>query len=52
MGELNPAYQHNGKYSAWSKNFVNRYNKEKHDLNKQKQSKFMQGEGKKQMYLI
>lgn len=30
-GENNPAYNHGGKFSPWSKNFVNGYDKERHD---------------------
>lgn len=40
-GENNPAYQHNGRLSAWSKNFVHGYDQERHKANKQRQSKFM-----------
>jgi very-short-patch-repair endonuclease len=32
-GENNPGYQHDGKYSAWSKNFINGYDEEKHLAN-------------------
>ena len=40
-GENNPAYQHNGKYSAWSKNFIHGYNKENHLQKNKNQSNFV-----------
>lgn len=48
VGENNPGWKHNGKFSAWSKNFVNGYDKEKHDIQKKNSSDFMKSEeGKK-----
>lgn len=38
QGENNPAYQHNGRLSAWSKNFKNGYDEQKHDEFKKNQS--------------
>lgn len=38
MGENNPAYQHNGRFSAWSKNFKNGYDKQRHGEFKREQS--------------
>lgn len=32
-GENNPGYRHNGKFSAWSKNFKNGYDEERHLAN-------------------
>lgn len=31
MGDKNPAYNHGGKYSPWSKNFIHGYDKARHD---------------------
>lgn len=38
-GENNPAYQHNGKFSKWSKNFIHGYDEESHRDHKEKLSK-------------
>ena len=40
-GELNPAYNHNGKYSKWSKNFIHGYDENAHILARENHSKFM-----------
>lgn len=40
-GENNPAYQHNGKYSPWSKNFVHGYNEERHMAAKANHSRWV-----------
>lgn len=41
QGKNNPAYHHNGKYSAWSKNFIHGYDEERHAEHKTNHSKFM-----------
>ena len=40
-GENNPAYNHNGKLSSWSKNFINGYNLEKHQQHIKNHKKFL-----------
>lgn len=40
-GENNPAFNHNGKMSSWSKHFINGYNKEKHQQQIEKHKKFL-----------
>ncbi len=40
-GDKNPAYQHDGKYSKWSKHFIHGYNENAHAIAKQNHSKFM-----------
>ena len=48
VGENNPGWKHNGKFSAWSENFVNGYDKERHDRHKKQSSDFIKSdEGKK-----
>lgn len=37
-GNKNPAYQHDGKFSPWSKNFINGYDSEKHETQKKQMS--------------
>lgn len=41
-GENNPGYQHGGKFSVWSENFVNGYDKERHDQFKKESSERLQ----------
>jgi hypothetical protein len=40
-GENNPGYQHNGKFSVWSENFIHGYDEVKHEEFKQQQSERM-----------
>lgn len=40
-GKNNPAYQHGGRYSAWSKNFIHGYDEERHQEAKRKNSEFV-----------
>ena len=40
-GENNPGYNHGGKFSAWSKNFIHGYDEERHEEFKDKMSEFM-----------
>jgi hypothetical protein len=40
-GENNPGYQHGGKFSAWSKNFKNGYDEERHEAFKRTHSEHM-----------
>lgn len=43
-GENNPSYNHQGKYSKWSKNFIHGYDEELHRLNNERQTIRMQTE--------
>lgn len=40
-GKNNPAFNHGGKYSAWSKNFVKGYDETRHKENNERQRKFV-----------
>lgn len=40
-GKNNPAYNHNGKYSAWSKNFIHGYDEARHIEAKKQHSNFV-----------
>jgi very-short-patch-repair endonuclease len=39
-GDANPAFNHGGKLSAWSKNFIHGYDQERHQIQKENHSKF------------
>lgn len=41
MGGKNPAYNHGGKYSAWSENFIHGYDKDRHQSNNKRHSLFV-----------
>lgn len=46
-GEKNPGYQHGGKFSKWSKNFINGYDEEAHLENNLRQKERMSSEESK-----
>jgi len=46
-GDKNPGYQHNGKFSAWSKNFIKGYNKEHHAAKNKIQSEMVRSNREK-----
>lgn len=50
--DKNPAYQHGGKYSAWSKNFVNGYDPVKHQASKKQHSAWVRSNKKKNVFAI
>jgi len=51
-GANNPGYQHNGKYSKWSKNFVHGYKEEEHNIAKQNHSKWVKDHPAKNYFHI
>jgi hypothetical protein len=44
-GDKNPGYQHGGKYSAWSKNFIHGYDPERHEKFKEDHREYMRENG-------
>ena len=51
IGDKNPAANHNGRYSKWSKNFIHGYDKDAHEEFAAKHSAIRQNKNKKHMYM-
>lgn len=41
QGERNPAYKHEGRYSAWSKNFIHGYDQDRHEKHKKQHKEWI-----------
>lgn len=51
-GKNNPAYQHAGRLSAWSKNFVHGYDAQRHAQAKQAHSEFVKANGHLNKFML